>query len=55
MQSPAQVRAFETSTVVAPLRRLWIGRIMAGLITVFLLFEASMKFVKLSVPLGALS
>jgi hypothetical protein len=44
--SAAQVRIPESSAAVAPLGRLSTGRIIAGLVTLFLLFDAAMKLVK---------
>ena len=68
--SAAQAQFFESQPIEISKGRLWSGRIIAGLVTLFMAFDAAMKFVKpapviqafartgwpteLSVPLGAI-
>lgn len=68
--SAAQAQFFASQPIEISKRRIWAGRIIAGLVTLFMLFDAAMKFVKpapviqafartgwpaeLSVPLGAI-
>jgi hypothetical protein len=70
MEYSAQAQSLAPQLAVVPNGRLWAGRIIAGLATLFFLFDAAMKFVKpapviqafartgwppeLSVPLGAI-
>lgn len=70
MESTAQTQLFASPAAVLSDGRIWTGRIIAGLVTLFLLFDAAMKFVEpapvlqafartgwppeLSVPLGAI-
>jgi DoxX-like family len=70
MESTVQTQLFASPATVIPHGRIWTGRIIAGLVTLFLLFDAAMKFVRpapvlqafartgwppeLSVPLGVI-
>jgi ABC-type transport system involved in cytochrome c biogenesis permease component len=70
MSSTARSQLFVSSVGDVSPGRIWTGRVIAGLITLFMLFDAAMKFVKpgpviqafartgwpteLSIPLGAI-